>query len=326
MKLKTPTFSQLLAEYPRIAQVERMKSESPCPKTVENVLSGVRLVVEAVAKAENGCAASPLTLESPVSELTRARIDHYLASAGALGISPVSAWTYVSHLRGVSARWTRSYYAVRGWSVPQFDIPPCRRRTPRYARPDRETLLKVKDWYDSLLVRADKRDWIAVTLMLEFAMRNGDAGRLRWSDFRGKEGAGDAEEGASAVLCYTPNKTALSSGRVVAWPVHPDIWRQLVLIRAQTGERVGTHFQGLVLPAAHEVFMRLNREIGERAFFPYAHKRCYELRKICIDHIYQKFGAEMASSISGDDIRTVMRYYADPSAVNVEGVRVVDLL
>ena len=52
----------------------------------------------------------------------------------------------------------------------------------------------------------------------------------------------------------------------------------------------------------------------------------YELRKICIDHIYQKFGAEMASSISGDDIRTVMRYYADPSAVNVEGVRVVDLL
>ena len=37
-------------------------------------------------------------------------------------------------------------------------------------------------------------------------------------------------------------------------------------------------------------------------------------------------GAEMASSISGDDIRTVMRYYADPSAVHVENVRVVDLL
>ena len=34
----------------------------------------------------------------------------------------------------------------------------------------------------------------------------------------------------------------------------------------------------------------------------------------------------MASSISGDDIRTVTRYYADPSAVNVLGVRIVDLL
>ena len=55
-------------------------------------------------------------------------------------------------------------------------------------------------------------------------------------------------------------------------------------------------------------------------------KGCYELRKICIDHIYQKYGVEMASSISGDDIRTVMRYYADPSAVHVENVRVVDLL
>ena len=326
MRLKTPTFKQLLAEYPRIAQVERMKSESPCPKTVENIVSGVRLVVESVAKIESGRDVCPLTLDSPVSDLTRARIDYYLASAVSLGLSPVSAWTYVSHLRGIAAKWTRSYYAVRGWSVPSFDIPPCRRRVTRYVRPDRETLLKIKGWYDSLLVRADKRDWIAVTLMLEFAMRNSDAGRLRWSDFRGRGVAGDTTERACAVLCYTPNKTALSSGRTVAWPVHPDIWRQLVLIRAQTGERVGTHFQGLVLPAAHEVFMRLNREIGELGFFPQAHKRCYELRKICIDHIYQKFGAEMASSISGDDIRTVMRYYADPSAVNVEGVRVVDLL
>ena len=59
-----------------------------------------------------------------------------------------------------------------------------------------------------------------------------DAERLRWSDFRVKDG--------SAVLCYTPHKTRLSS--------------------------------------------------------------------------------------SGDDIRTVMRYYADPSAVHVENVRVVDLL
>ena len=34
----------------------------------------------------------------------------------------------------------------------------------------------------------------------------------------------------------------------------------------------------------------------------------------------------MASPLSGDDIRTVMRYYTDPSAVHVENVHVVDLL
>ena len=89
--------------------------------------------------------------------------------------------------------------------------------------------------------------------------------------------AGFRKDG-SAVLCYTPHKTRLSSGRVVAWPVHPDIWSRLCDYRG-----VG-RFRD------------------------------------------KKYGAEMASSISGDDIRTVMRYYADPSVVHVENVRVVDLL
>ena len=52
----------------------------------------------------------------------------------------------------------------------------------------------------------------------------------------------------------------------------------------------------------------------------------YELRKICIDHVYQKFGAEMAVSISGDDIKTIIRYYADPSQPNIGEVRIVGLL
>ncbi len=80
-----------------------------------------------------------------------------------------------------------------------------------------------------------------------------------------------------------------------------------------------------MVPCARDVYVRLNRELMAGKIFT-GHKGCYELRKICVDHVYQKFGAEIASSISGDDIRTVMRYYADPSAVSVEGVRIVDLL
>ena len=79
-----------------------------------------------------------------------------------------------------------------------------------------------------------------------------------------------------------------------------------------------------MLNSSAYMFRAINKELRQLGFS--GGKASYELRKICIDHIYQKFGAEMASSISGDDIRTVMRYYADPSAVNVEGVRVVDLL
>jgi len=55
-------------------------------------------------------------------------------------------------------------------------------------------------------------------------------------------------------------------------------------------------------------------------------KGAYELRKICVDHIYQKFGAEMAVSISGDNIRTILHYYADPAQPNIGEMRVTDLL
>ena len=135
------------------------------------------------------------------------------------------------------------------------------------------------------------------------------------------------------VLCYTPNKTKLSSGRIVAWPVHPDIWTRLCDYRNSSGFRAkrsgwsknANRDAPLVVPCARDIYVRLNRELRFRRIFT-GPKGCYELRKICIDHIYQKFGAEMASSISGDDIRTVMHYYADPSAVNLDGIRVVDLL
>lgn len=307
---RMPLFGELIEVYQEIAEMERMKCERPCLTTVRNVVNGVRQICRQVGLSD----------EMPLSALTRRKIDEFLASSAEAGLSPTSAWSYVSHLRDITARWTRSYYDERGWNVIPFDIPVCRRRAPRYERPERSLLLRVKAWYESLAIRADRRDWVAVTLMLEFAMRNGDAGRLRWSDFKVRTMQDDGVL-PEVVLCYTPHKTSLTSGRIVAWPVHADIWRRLCAWRDVQSPRRGH----LVLPAAAEVFKRLNRELRELKLFT-GNKGCYELRKICIDHIYQKFGAEMASSISGDDIRTVTRYYADPSAVNVTGVRIVDLL
>ena len=324
-KGKTPTFAELMKAYPKIAEIERMKSERPCITTVWNVLSGVKHILMATGVSD----------ELPITALTRQKLDLYLAGAKERGQTITTAWTYVLHLRGIVARWTLPYYEGEGWKVEPFSLPICRRRAPRYVRPDREMLARVKEWYDSLLVREDKRDWVVVTLMLEFGMRNGDIGRLRWSDFRvnndelrmktDDDGTRHEAQG-TVVLFYTPRKTSLSSGRVIAWPVHAEIWRQLVKVRAMTGDREGTHFQGLVVPAAKEVFPRLNREIRERHFFANTHKALYELRKVCVDHIYQRFGAEAASSISGDDIKTVTRYYADPSRPNIGAVRVIDLL
>ena len=78
------------------------------------------------------------------------------------------------------------------------------------------------------------------------------------------------------------------------------------------------------LDVTRETFETLNRELRVLGF--HGSKASYELRKICIDHVYQKYGAEMAVSISGDDIRTITKYYADPAQPNLGAVRIVDLL
>ena len=302
-----PTLKMVLETYPKFAAIERMRMERPCEKTVESAVGGTRRL----------CEIGGLSLDEPVSALNGKRLEHILDLARCSELKPISVWSYLYSLRKLFAKWTRRYYADKKWTIPQIEMPSCRRQSPRYIRPDAAILAKAKEWYRGLEKRSDQREWVLATLMLEFAMRNGDAERLRWSDFRVKDGG--------AVLCYTPHKTRLSSGRVVAWPVHPELWARMEAVRGEAGIREGTHFQGLVVPAAQQVFARLNAELRARRLFTGC-KAAYELRKICIDHVYQKFGAEMASSISGDDIRTVTHYYADPSAVNAGAIRVIDLL
>ena len=114
-------------------------------------------------------------------------------------------------------------------------------------------------------------------------------------------------------LSYVPHKTALSSGRRVYWPIHDAIWQKFEDYGGLDGFDV-----------TDETFDEINRDLRSLGF--YGQKGAYELRKICIDHICQKYGAEMAVSISGDSIGTISRYYADPSQPNIGSVRVIDLL
>ena len=310
-----PTINMVLETYPKFAAIERMRMEKPCEKTVESAVGGTRRL----------CEIGGISLDEPITVFNRKQLERILDLARLSELKPISVWSYLYSLRKLFAKWAHRYYADKKWTLPQLEMPSCQRQSPRYIRPDTTTLAKVKAWYRGLEARSDPREWILATLMLEFAMRNGDVERLRWSDFRVRDGR--------AVLCYTPHKTRLSSGRTVAWPVHPDIWDRMCAChdggiphdKRKGWARNEDRDSQLVVPCARDVYVRLNRDLRANRIFT-GTKACYELRKICIDHIYQKFGAEMASSISGDDIRTVMRYYADPSAVNVEGVRVVDLL
>ncbi|MBQ6914548.1 MAG: hypothetical protein IJQ65_02425 [Kiritimatiellae bacterium] len=287
----TPTIEQVMKCYRMVAQTERMKTGRPGKGTVANSLRG----------AENVCRAAAIELTSPVTALTRRRIDAALASFMDRGLSRISAWSYVCQLRGVFAKWCKPYYIDAGWEIPPIDLPTFLAKAPHYTRPSAELLRRVKAWYG----RQTGEHWFAATMMLEFAMRNGDVLRLKSENFIEKDGR--------RYLDYTPHKTELTSGRRVCWPIHDDIWRKL------------DDYGGLAcLDVTKEIFSDINRSL--RAIGFRGSKGAYELRKICIDHVYQKYGAELAVSISGDDIKTITRYYADPAQPNIGAVRIIDLL
>ena len=181
-----------------------------------------------------------------------------------------------------------------------MEVPKIKIRIVPYTRPSNEVLSRLRAWYGKL----KGAKWFAVTMMLEFAMRNGDVDRVDDGYFVEIEGR--------HYLRYTPHKTALTSGRRVCWPVHEKIWRRI----AESGLDA--------LRPDYLTWLEIARDLRGLGFNG---KKCaYELRKICIDHIYQRFGAEMAVSISGDDIKTISRYYADVARPNIGDVRVCDLI
>lgn len=306
-----PTIEQVIKFYQVIALTERMKTGRPGTETVANAVRGLKHV----------CSAAGIGLAEPITVLTRQRFDLALASFTDKGLTRLSAWSYICQMRAVFARWCLPYYYDAGWQIPRLEMPSFRAKAPRYQRPGAETLASVKAWYKTLTGEY----WFAATMMLEFAMRNGDVLRLTKDNFVERQlddpsvTTDPAKEATTPrkrilhYLSYTPHKTELSSGRRVFWPIHPDIW-------AKYEEYGGID----CLDVTDETFVELNTQLRSLGF--HGHKGAYELRKICIDHVYQKFGAEMAVSLSGDDIKTISRYYADPAQPNFGAMRIIDML
>lgn len=272
-----------------------MKCGKPCDATIRNTLAGTRRFLGWM----QGCVDEGRAVTA--SCVTAKQMRKYLTYLLSTGMKSISAISFICQLRQLFAKWMRPYYEDVNWRVPGFPSISRLAILPRYNRPEPEKLAKVKKWY---LSREPDMVWYVATMMLEFAMRNSDVKRLKRNNF--------VESDGRVFLNYTPQKTAHSSGRVVKWPVHPEIWEVLRIFRPWEKRVSGKHFS---------VLNKAMRDIGFTGT-----KGAYELRKICIDHVYQKFGAEMAVSISGDDIRTITRYYADPAQPNMGDVRVCDLM
>ena len=165
----------------------------------------------------------------------------------------------------------------------------------------------MKKWYGELWGLADKRYWLAATMMVQFAMRNGDVVAADGTYF--------VRRGEQMYLSYTPHKTSSSSGRTVVWPIHPNVWQRIEEARrAISGERSSpvNAGEGPLVPGGIAVFRTLNGMLRDAVpGLREVEKATYELRKMRIDAEYRHHSAERASALSGDDIRTLSYYYAD---------------
>ena len=327
-----PTFKKMIQVYKASVRVEQLRCGKPGKGTVRNTITGVRHFTKWVVEHEESLKGMinrhrPICPDPEdmnpllVSIVTPKIIRRYLSDMLTDGVLPISAMSYVSQLRQLFARWARPYYEDHNWKIPQFPSFGSRPVAPRYRRPQQQQLTKVKEWYLSLTAEITKHSstpnaphspryvlWFVTTMMLEFGMRNGDILRLKKENFIVTE--------KRCYLSYKPHKTAHSSGRTVRWPIHATIWEML--------QPALQHDFDETFTIDEDIFVELNQIMRSLGFT--GTKGAYELRKICIDHIYQNFGAERAVSISGDDIRTIIHYYADPSQPNVDDIRVTDLL
>lgn len=303
--LHTPEIKTALEVYKDAARIERIKTGRPTKRTAAGVIKTFRYVIDTL----------DIKLTASVDALTRKRLNEFCMMMIEKNVGRVSIQSYLDKVKSLGAKWTRDYYTDENLITPKFDIPRINVTPTRYKRPNEQKRQAVLKWYQSLTEENDDVLWGVVTMMLEFAMRNRDVWLLTWGNFKKTE--------SGIVLEYVPNKTRLSSGRRVVAKVPNETWARLRRLRGKRTEiKEDTPvFNGLGL-------WKVWQDISEamRLFGFNGSKSIYELRKLCIDTVYRNFGAEAASAISGDDIHTVTKYYADSSICDIGNVRISELM
>lgn len=297
-RVKGVSFKELIAAYEKIAAAEYMRHGEPKPRTASFHVTSLKQVIRELGIPET----------ATIGVLTRQKMEQWVTLKLGAGMRRISAWSILVHARCLAAKWTLPLYADMGLSVTPFEAPSYKHKSiSKYNRPPEELRRKTLEWYQSLLPELPEM-WVAVTLMLEFAMRNGDALRVTWDNFRMENGI--------RVLTYMPHKTAeRTGGRSINWPVSEETWEKL---RRYGGEKK---------PLTHvNIYPAINKEMRALGWVEEKYsKGAYELRKMCIDAVYTRFGIEKAVQISGDNFQTVSTYYLDPSRSQFAPLNVASL-
>lgn len=319
-ELRKPTLREAIELYPKIVEIQRARTGGrPGKNTVTSNLNAFRIIMDVL-----GC-----SLDTPYDAIDMSVMNAVYERLVADGAAKITAKSYLECFRAIFAKWTHFFYEQYGFKVTDVKIPPITLPPNRYHERSVEFKTKVIELYKSLKER-DPDAWFFMTMMLQFGMRNGDVRRLTWNNF--------VAESDNVKLRYTPNKTKLTSGRTINWPIADDIWEDILDYRLTHSEApfiwddpaqapfwkknrkhpssqvcmsedfdYSELFQGF---HAEERLRKYMREVGAQGS-----KSCYELRKLCASAVYKNLGQEAVSSLLGDDISIVLHFYADPSSV-----------
>lgn len=308
---EAPTLRHLIDVYRKACESEYSANGKPRPGTVDINVGSMKMIAD-------GCGVG---LDDRIDKLDHDTIQNYIDTrCDGTDRSRRSAWSALAHAKSLFAKWTMVRY--QGLKI---RIPICCTKWPaqpktglilEYERPAKELREKTMEWYNGLEEK-NKTMWAAVTLMVQFAMRPVDAAELRWDDFQ--------RDGECWVLKYIPSKTKgrTARPRPVLWPVTDSLYARLR--KAGGSEYLVDHPLPYLRYAYYIRF--INAEMRKLGWHREKYRKaCYELRKLCVDAIYHNMGAEKASQISGDNIQTVIKYYADRNRCGFEGVDVSKMI
>lgn len=295
--LKVPTIAELIDTYEQIAW-ERNRDPNhnkPSARSIDTAVKNFNYCLEA----------SGLRDSRPYSELMDVdMIRHIFKVFMDSGMKGTSAWSYVSALQSVTARWTIVAYRDRGFEVKAPLIPDFgkAREAPSYQQLSPELDRKIDEWIMQLDKNADPASLFYVVMMNNLAIRPNDMGQLTADNF-------PLSDNGHHRFCYIPQKTKESSNRRVDIEIPDALWEQIYSLtkeRYDAGE--------ILLPNWKYVESMVNASMRLICGMPAKDycKASYELRKRCLHRVMISQGIDVAVQLSGDRRDTLEKYYVDP--------------
>lgn len=329
--LRVPTCRELVEAYEEIAWKRQGDPRfRKAERTIETAMRNFGYCLEASGLRDNRPYTDLINYDT-----VRKIADHFVRDRkhGGKGLSSLSAWSYISGLQSVTAKWTIVEYRDRGFLVEPQTFP---KQTlfgisadpKQYEELPRETVNQIWDWYLKIqeagtdggqaprTPASEARSSYAVyaMCMLELAMRPKDIGFLTAENF-------PLAPNGHHRLVYRPTKTRESSNRRVDIEIPDALYERLRELKPEAfGEEAGTDGSTespRLVPHLRGAENAVNESLRKIPGLADKQKASYELRKLAIHTILvtpveQGGGVDQAVRLSGDRRETIEKYYCDP--------------